>query len=102
MDPQEGNSKRDIIHTSAILKIKKSKGTELSKYIWKLKTNNRNYELRWEIMHKIGELKNVGKTCKTCSLEKIEIAIANKERSLNKRQELFYSCPLFRKLYFKT
>ena len=53
-------------------------------------------------MHKIGELKNVGKTCKTCNLEKIEIALADKERSLIKRQELFYLCPHFRKLYFIT
>ena len=76
---------RFYAHISDI-KNEKSKGTELSKYIWKLKTNNRNYELRWEIMHEIGKLKNVGKTCKTCNLEKIEITLANKERILNKRQ----------------
>ena len=53
-------------------------------------------------MHKIGELKNLGETCKTYNLEKIEIALADNERSLSKRQQLFYSCPHFRKLYFKT
>ena len=52
-------------------------------------------------MHKIGEIKNVGKTCKTCNLEKNEIALADKERNLNKRHELFYTCPHFRKLFFK-
>ena len=51
-------------------------------------------------MHKIGEIKNVGKTCKTCNLEKNEIALADKERNLNKRHELFYTCPHFRKLFF--
>ena len=84
-----------------ILEIKKSKGTELFKYIWKLKTNSKSYELKWDIMHKIGELKNVGKICKTCNLEKIEIALADKEQNLNKRQELFYLCLQFRTLYFK-
>ena len=78
------------------------KETELSKYTWKLKTNSKSYELRWEIMHKNRELKNVDKTCKTCNLEKIEITLADKGRSLNKRQELFHTCPHFRKIYFKT
>ena len=102
LDPQEDNSKRDIIHTSATLKMKKVKERNFPSIFGNLKTNNKNYELRWEIMHKSGELKNIGKTCKTCNLEKIEIGLANKERSLNKRQEIFYSCPHFRKLYFKT
>ena len=93
--------KRYYTHISDI-KNEKSKGKELYKYIWKLKTNNKNYELRWEIMHKIGEIKNVGKKCKTCNLEKIEITLADKKRCLNKRQELFYLCSHFRKLYFKT
>ena len=53
-------------------------------------------------MHKIAELKNVGKICKTCNLEKIEIALADKEQKLYKKQELFHTCPHFRKLYFKT
>ena len=52
-------------------------------------------------MHEVGELKNGSKTGKTCNLEKIEISLANRERRLNKRQELFYSCPHIRKLYFK-
>ena len=46
--------------------------------------------------------KNVGKTCKTCNLAIIEIALADNERSLNKRQKLFLSCPHFKKLNFKT
>ena len=79
-----------------------NKGTELSKYIWRLKNNGIHYELKWNIMHKIGELKNICKVCRTCNLEKIEIALANKTHNLNKRHELFYSCPHFRKLYFKT
>ena len=53
-------------------------------------------------MHKITELKYVGKACKTCNLEKTEMTLADKERSLNKIQELFYTYPHFRKLYLKT
>ena len=32
---------------------------------------------------------SISKICKTCNLEKMEIALANKQRKLNKRQELF-------------
>ena len=73
--------KKYCTHISDI-RNEKSKGTELSKYIWKLKTSNKSYELRLEFMHKTGELKDLGKTCKTCNF-------VNKERSLNKKQELF-------------
>ena len=93
--------KRWYAHISDI-KNENNKGTELSRYIWSLKNNNTSYDLKWSIMHKIREMKNIGKICKTCNLEKIEIALANKKRILNKRQELFYTCPHFRKFYFKT
>ena len=93
--------KRWYTHMSDIKNVS-NKGTELSKYIWKLKNNSIHYELKWSIMHKIGELKNISNICKTCNLEKIEIALAEKNRNLNKRQELFYTCPHFRKLYFNT
>ena len=88
-------------HTSDF-KNEKKNGTELSKYIWNLKNKNTNYEIKWSIMHKIGELSNINRICKTCNLEKMEIALANKKRNLNKRQELFFTCPHFRKFYFKT
>ena len=57
----------------------KKKRSELSKYIWELKNNNTWYELKWKSMHKIRKLKNVGKICKTCNLEKNEIALADKK-----------------------
>ena len=38
----------------------------------------------------------------TCSLEKLEIAKANKRNNLNKRHELFANCPHLKKLHFKT
>ena len=92
--------KRWYTHISDI-RNEKSKGTKLFKYICKLKNNSKSYELKQDIMHRIREFKNVGKTCETCNLEKIEIALAD-EQNLNKRPELFYTCPYFRKLYFKT
>ena len=34
-------------------------GTELSKYIWKLKENKIGYDINWKILHQIGNIKNV-------------------------------------------
>ena len=45
------------------IRNEKRKGTELSKCIWKLKPNSKSFSLNG-IMHKIRELKNVGKTSK--------------------------------------
>ena len=80
----------------------KENGTELSKYIWKLKNKNIEYKIDWEIIHHIGKAKNPQSICSTCILEKVAIAKADRRDNLNKRYELFYSCPHFRKLHFKT
>ena len=40
-------------------------------------------------MHKIGELKNEGKICKTCNLEKIEIVFADKKQNFKKGKNFF-------------
>ena len=44
-------------------------------------------------MHNIGEFYNLSKICKFCNFKKIETALGNKKRILNKRQKLFYTCP---------
>ena len=80
----------------------KENGTELAKYVWHLKNSNINYNIKWNILHHIGEIRNIHNICKTCVLEKIEIANAKKNTNLNKRYELFANCPHFQKLCFKT
>ena len=80
----------------------KENSTELAKYIWFLKNNNINYNIKWNIIHHIGEVRSIHNICSTCSLEKLEIAKANRRNNLNKRYELFANCPHFKKLYFKT
>ena len=75
----------------------KEKGTEISKYIWKLKNYNIDYKIDWEVIHHIGKAKNLQSICSTCILETVAIAKADRRDNLNKRYELFYSCPHFRK-----
>ena len=84
------------------IKNNNENGTELSKYIWKLKNNNINYKIKWSIVHHIGEARRLQRICSTCNLEKMEIAKANRHQSLNKRYELFATCPHFKNMYFKT
>ena len=63
-------------HMSDIKNIENN-GTELSKYIWKLKEDKIVYNIKWKVLHKIGKNKNVKTICNTCNLEKYEIAMAN-------------------------
>ena len=88
LDPQEDLLKKDGIHTLVTLKMRR---TEFSKHVWKLKTKSTNFEIKWDIMHKIGKVMNISKICKTCNLEKMEILLANKERNLNKDKNFFSS-----------
>ena len=43
----------------------KENATELSKYVWKLKSNNINFKISWEIIHRIGMAKNLHTICST-------------------------------------
>ena len=80
----------------------KENSTELAKYIWFLKNNNIKYDIKWNIIHHIGEVRRIHNMCSTCNLEKLEIARASKRNNLNKRHELFANCPHLKKLHFKT
>ena len=64
--------------------------TELSKYIWKLKKDNTDYELKWKVMKKSNVVKRKSGICNLCLEEKYYI-FTNKH-SLNKRTELISKC----------
>ena len=68
LDLQQDQSKRDDTHISVILEMKKQRNRTFNQ---KLITSSKSYELKLDIMHRIGELKNVGKICKTCNLKKM-------------------------------
>ena len=67
--------------------------TELSKYIWSLKDNNTNYEIKWSIYKKTPGYSNISKRCGLCTAEKVAIiTFPNKNKLLNKRTELISKC----------
>ena len=74
-------------HKHSFRHEKYSNTTNLSQYIWKLKNNNVNFRVQWEILtrKKKNNLKN---RCKLCNAVKIQILNVKKSESLIKRNEL--------------
>ena len=68
-------------------------GTELSKYIWKLKSENLSYKIQWKILRKTSGYNKISKTCNLCLNEKLEILkFRDKNALLNTRNELVSKC----------
>lgn len=65
--------------------------TELSKYIHKLKNENKNYELTWKILEREHQSRPRIETCRLCLKEALLILQADKN-CLNKRSEVMSSC----------
>ena len=82
-------------HTSSFRHSDKPSATSLSEHIWKLKENNTDHTVTWKILEKAQpNSPTIGK-CNLCRTEKAYIAYTHP--SLNKRRELFSTCPHRRK-----
>ena len=66
-------------HTAAFRSKTKEKSTELSKYIWELKDNNINYNLKWHIATKAQPYVCGSRKCDLCLTEKLTIIKADPE-----------------------
>ena len=78
-------------HRSDFAMIKNKDNTELSKYIWKLKSNKTDYDISWQIIKTVGKLQNGNKICRLCIAEAMEI-MKNRKGQLNKRSEILNKC----------
>ena len=76
-------TKQKTIWAQRVELLKKENGTEISKYIWKLKNKNIEYKIGWEIIHHIGKAKNPQSICSNCILEKVAIAKSDRRDKLN-------------------
>ena len=74
--------------------------TELANYIWKLHNERKQYDVKWEILHTTTTSKNPLKLCQLCNLERLEIAKAERYKSLNRRNELITKCPHNLSMFF--
>ena len=68
--------------------------TELSKYIWKLRDSKPSIEgvVKWEVVNRAAPYKCGSRRCDLCLTEKMVIAAANPNTTLNKRSEIMSTC----------
>ena len=71
---------------------KRVNDTELSKYLWKLKEENTDYNLQWSIKAYASLYKCGTGKCDLCLTEKVIIAGSDPKKLLNKRTELVSKC----------
>ena len=79
-------------HTKSLNNLAYSNETELSKHAWNLKRQNRQFNIRWSIVKCVPAYSAGGRSCNLCLEEKMSILKSNKEKTLNKRTELFAKC----------
>ena len=84
-------------HKASFTHQQKRHQTALSTYIWKLKDTDTPHEIKWEIIKAAKPYTTTANKCNLCLSEKYHIITANKETSLNSRNELFAKCPHKRK-----
>ena len=70
----------------------KEKSTELFKYIWELKDNSIEHNLKWCIASKAHPYVCGSRKCDLCLAEKLTIIKADSETLLNTRDELVSKC----------
>ena len=68
------------------------KATELSKYVWDLKSGNIDYTIKWNLVKKAAPYRCGTRRCDICLSEKAVIATANPLTMLNKRAEIISTC----------
>lgn len=99
----EGTFKQRFSQHKATFKHRKyTNSTELSKYIWKLRDNNQDFNIKWTIIRRARPYNNISKRCDLCLTEKLMIITANPDRILNKRSELISKCRHENKFYLRN
>ena len=79
-------------HKNSFKYEEKRKKTTLSKYIWKLKDENKPYSIKWKIMARAQPFSQTTNQCQLCTREKYFIVYKPELCTLNSRNELFSSC----------
>ena len=83
-------------HKTSFPKPFKSKSkncTQLANYLWSLYNNNVKYTIEWKIIETTKANSNHTNMFTLCNLERIHIAISDKRKTLNKRNEMITQCP---------
>ena len=67
--------------------------TQLTNHLWDLYSNHIKYSIEWKIVESVKSNTNHTNMCTLCNLERLHIALADKRKTLNKRNELITQCP---------
>ena len=78
-------------HTSSFRLNHKKSATTLIDFIWKLKESGTEYHLSWDVIERAQPYSAATNRCNLCIAEKY--FILKTKPSLNKRREIFSSCP---------
>ena len=70
-----------------------SSETSLSKFIWKLKKKNLDYQINWQILDRAPIFNTSTRICGLCTLEKFYIMYRPDLATLNLREEVYKPCP---------
>ena len=79
-------------HSSSFRHRDENNSTTLSTHIWKLKDENKNYNLKWRIIDRGKKFNPINRKCNLCLKEKYHIIFQPEGASLNRRSELFSTC----------
>ena len=79
-------------HTCSFRNERYKNVTELSKYIWSLKEQKINYQIKWRKVKQARSYSNVNKNCNLCLWQKYFIICRPEMSSLNHRNELTSIC----------
>ena len=66
--------------------------TTLSKYVWKLKEEKKNFILKWKIIDRAPLYNPLTKKCNLCNKEKFYIMYRRDMATLNRRSEVYTAC----------
>ena len=76
-------------HLKSLNNERYSTETELSKYAWSLKSQNKSFRIKWSVMKQVPAVCPGMKVCSLCTEEKRMIMLSDKNNTLNIRSELF-------------
>ena len=79
-------------HLKSLRNEKYKHETELSKHVWNLKKENRQFSIRWAIVKQIPAGRNGKRKCTLCLEEKLMIMKGRSKNILNRRSEMFSKC----------
>ena len=79
-------------HLKSLRNEKYKHETELSKHVWNLKKENRQFSIRWAIVKQIPAGRNGKQNCTLCLEGKLMIMKGRSKNILNRRSEMFSKC----------